>query len=202
MFKNRINQTKDKKEKKFRIKHWDFNNFENKNDTNSIYSERLRFKNFNNLVLTERENNKNKINDGNANVNKSSVITNNLLKTKIKSINKFKKKDKKILNNVCLPPILRTTEINNDNFNKSNYSSKKYKNEIKFDEFFKNDKKQNIDYKYLYSKSEKKRNKINFDVKKVSINFLKSRRKKYIKINLLDNDEYDYSWGEYFYTNE
>ena len=200
MFRNRINQVKEKKEKKFKIKHWDFN-FENKYDINSINSERLRFKNFNNILLTERENNKDKVSDT-VGVNKSSVITNNFLKTKIKHKNKPKKIDKKALNSICLPPILKTREINNDN----NYPSNRYynsiKNDRKFDGFFNNDKKQNIDYKYLYSKSEKKRNKINFDVKKVSINYLKSRKKKYIKINLLDNDEYDYSWGEYLYTNE
>ena len=203
MFRNRINQIKEKKEKNFRIKHWDFN-FENKYDINSINSERLRFKNFNNIILTDRENNNNKVSD--VNTNKSSLITNNFLKTKIKHIKKPKKADKKILNSICLPPILKTTEINNDNFNKSNYSNKKnhnsIKNDIKFDEFFNNNKKSNIDYKYLFSKSEKRKNKINFDVKKVSIKFLKSRKKKYIKINLLDKDEYDYSWGEYLYTNE
>ena len=50
-----------------------------------------------------------------------------------------------------------------------------------------------------FSKSEKKKH----DIKKVSINFLKSRKKKYF-VNLNESDEDDdISWGEeYYYTNQ
>ena len=52
------------------------------------------------------------------------------------------------------------------------------------------------------SKSERKKNTINHDIKKVSINFLKTRKTKYF-INLNDSDEYDCSWGEeYYYSNQ
>ena len=74
---------------------------------------------------------------------------------------------------------------------------------VNFDNYFNNEYKHNLEKNYLISDitdeiRSKKNN--NFNVKKVSINFLKSRKKKYI-LNT-NNNESNNSFGEYYFTNE
>ena len=201
--KNKMNQIKEKKEKKFKIRQWDFNIYENK--FNSLKTERLQMKNLENMNLMKNklENNRNK-----TEVNSSTLITNNFIKNKITKINRVKKIqkiNKNVLKNIFLPPILKTNsninERNNDNFTPySTIKSDNFNKKINFEDLFNNEKKTNKDNIMDYfSKSEKKKH----DIKKVSINFLKSRKKKYF-VNLNESDEDDdISWGEeYYYTNQ
>ena len=198
--KNEMSQVK---EKKFKIKKW---NFLDTNKYNSL--EKIKSKNFNNIsifkskykTLTNRENDSNKKKD----ITKTSFINNNFIKTKINQISKsvkIKKLKKNILRNIILPPISSKNENNDKLFIISNYSNFKNinstrRNNINFDDFFNNDFKENNENKNYNSKTEKKNNKFNFDIKKVSINFLKSRKNKYI--NTIENyNESNISLDEY-----
>ena len=202
LFKNKNNQIKSKNNiKKFHIKNWDFSI--NQNNYESLHSERLRSKNFNDINLIK---NYKKNNNKNIDIAKSSLIKNNSIKTKVNPINKEKKPNKdnvKLLNNIILPPIKKRNENNNDNDLKhlSNIKSLEFKRNYNYLETDLNDEyKQNVESNYLYPGIDRK-NKNNFDVKKVSINILKARKRKYI--SLVDNDdENDNSWREYYYTNQ
>ena len=203
IIKNKISQVKSKKIKKFHIKNWDF--VLNQNNYDSINSERLKSKYLNNINFNKNikkilpENDKNKIID----IAKSSIINNNFIKSKINQINnrrnKSNKINKKILNNIILPPISKKNENNNDINNISNLKNLQYKRNYNNLEIELNDdNEQNSDNNYLYPYTDKK-SKINFDVKKVSINFLKSRKKKF---NVIDNDDNDLLFEEYYFTNQ
>ena len=191
--KNKTNQIKEKEEKKFKIKQWDFNIYQNK--INSFHSDRLILKNLEKMNLIKKnklDDYKNKPNDA----SKPSVITNNILKKKFFKQKNAKKIKKNILKNIFLPPISDTSanEKNDDNNTfRSTLKSHIFKKSINFE---------NLMNKDTVSKSERKKNTINHDIKKVSINFLKTRKTKYF-INLNDSDEYDCSWGEeYYYSNQ
>lgn len=191
--KNKTNQIKEKEEKKFKIKQWDFNIYQNK--INSFHSDRLKMKNLEKMNLIKKnklDDYKNKPNDA----SKPSVITNNILKKKFFKQKNAKKIKKNILKNIFLPPISDTSanEKNDDNNTfRSTLKSHIFKKSINFE---------NLMNKDTVSKSERKKNTINHDIKKVSINFLKTRKTKYF-INLNDSDEYDCSWGEeYYYSNQ
>ena len=206
----KICQLKEKKEKKIKLKGWDFNFTEN--NKISINSQRIRAKNLvknnsikKNDILIKEENNKNKGIDD----DKSSLIANNYLKNKLEKMNKKKKIkiNKKLLYNVILPPILRTNGKNNDNFNtlqnSISKSQKLKKNDMNLEELINiNFKQKDVDNKNINSKNSIKRNKHKFDIRQVSIGFLKSRTIKYNYLIDSDKDEYDNSGGEYYYTNE
>jgi hypothetical protein len=203
IIKNKMSQVKSKKIKKFHIKNWDF--VLNQNNYDPINSERLKSKYLNSINFNKNikkilpENDKNKIID----IAKSSIINNNFIKSKINQINnrrnKSNKINKKILNNIILPPISKKNENNNDINNISNLKSLQYKRNYNNLEIELNDdNEQNSDNNYLYPYTVKK-SKNNFDVKKVSINFLKSRKKKF---NIVDNDDNDLFFEEYYFTNQ
>ena len=127
---------------------------------------------------------------------KPSVITNNIIKNKIYKQNNGKKINKNILKNIFLPPIL------NSNANEKNDDNCTFRSTLKRTIFKKSINFENLMNKGTVSKSERKKNTINHDIKKVSINFLKTRKTKYF-INLNDSDECDCSWGEeYYYSNQ
>ena len=109
--------------------------------------------------------------------------------------------NKKKLYNIVLPPLLQQTERNHETktkyFGLKNYD---FRRNLTNDNYFNNDNKQNEDAKYLYTNYDKSKNRSNnFDIKKVSINFLKKRRNM-IK-NILNKEESMGSWGEYYYMN-
>ena len=90
-----------------------------------------------------------------------------------------------------MPPILNTNTIekNDDNNTfRSTLKSHIFKKTINFE---------NLMNKDTVSKSERKKYTINHDIKKVSINFLKTR-KNMIK-NFLNKEENMGLWGEYYY---
>ena len=191
--KNKANQIKEKEEKKSKIKQWDFNIYQSK--INSLHSDRLKMKNLEKMNLIKKnkiDNYKKKPKDA----SKPSVKTNNNLKNKIFKQKNAKKIDKNILKNIFLPPILNTNTIekNDDNNTfRSTLKSHIFKKTINFENFMN---------KNTVSKSERKKYTINHDIKKVSINFLKTRKTKYF-MNLDDSDEYECSWGEeYYYSNQ
>ena len=184
--------------KKIKIKQWDFS-WQDKYQK-SLHLEKFKLKNVEidfvktskDFVLT-KENNKNSKNKA-SNTNSTKKNKNNKfsLSTKI---------NKKKLYNIVLPPLLQQTERNHETktkyFGLKNYD---FRRNLTNDNYFNNDNKQNEDARYLYTNYDKSKNRSNnFDIKKVSINFLKKRRNM-IK-NILNKEESMGSWGEYYYMN-
>ena len=212
IIKNKINQTISKNGKKYKIK-WDFS-FTPNNNFQSVNTERSKSINLsNNSFIKKKEKtlNKNKKNKKALfDVTKSSLLSNNYIQIKLNETNeidKSKKSDKKVINNIILPPILKENERKMNIVNISKHSSlKSYElksHNVNFDNYFNNEYKHNFEKNYLFSDltdeiRTKKNN--NFNVKKVSINFLKSRKKKYI-LNT-NNNESNNSFGENYLTNE
>jgi hypothetical protein len=192
-----VNETKQKQEKKIKIKQWDFSWQDKIQKSQHLGKFKLKnveidfVKTSKDFVLTKENNkiNKNKANNNENNTKKN--INNNLsLSTK---------NNKKKLYNIVLPPILQHTERNHESttkyFGLKNYD---FRRNMTNDNYFNNDNKQNEDVKYLNTNYDKRKDKINnFDIKKVSINFLKTR-KNMIK-NFLNKEENMGLWGEYYY---
>ena len=190
-------ENKPNPEKKIKIKQWDFS-WQDKYQK-SLHLEKFKLKNVEidfvktskDFVLT-KENNKNS-------KNKTSN-TNSIKKNKNNKLSLSTKINKKKLYSIVLPPILQQTERNHETktkyFGLKNYD---FRRNMTKDIYFNNDNKQNEDAKYLYINYGKRKDKTNnFDIKKVSINFLKTRRNM-IK-NILNNEESIGSWGEYYYA--
>ena len=192
-------ETKPNPEKKIKIKQWDFS-WQDKYQK-SLHLEKFKLKNVEidfvktskDFVLT-KENNKNSKN--------ITSNTNSIKKNKNNKLSLSTKINKKKLYNIVLPPILQQTERNHET--KTKYFGLKnfdFRRNMTKDNYFNNDNKQNEDAKYLYKNYGKRKDKANnFDIKKVGINFLKTRRNM-IK-NILSNEENMGSWGEYYYMNQ
>jgi len=192
-----IIETNPKQEKKIKIRQWDFS-WQDKIQK-SQHLEKFKLKNVEidfvqtskDFVLT-KENNK-------SNKNKTNTNTNSTKKNKNHKLSLSTKIKKKQLYNIVLPPILpqteRIQETKTKYFGLKNYD---FRRNMTNDNYFNNDKKQNEDVKYLYTNYDKRKIN-NFDIKKVSINFLKTR-KNMIK-NILQKEENMSSWGEYYYMN-
>ena len=189
-------ETNPKQEKKIKIKQWDFS-WQDKIQK-SLHLEKFKLKNLEidfvqtskDFVLT-KENNKSNKNKTNNNTNSSKKNKNNKLSLSTK-INKKK------LYNIVLPPIIQQTERNLETktkyFGLKNYD---FRRNMTNDNYFNNDNKQNEDIKYLNTNYDKRKDKINnFDIKKVSINFLKTRKN--MNKNILNKEENMGSWGEYY----
>lgn len=189
-------ETNPKQEKKIKIKQWDFS-WQDKIQK-SLHLEKFKLKNLEidfvqtskDFVLT-KENNKSNKNKTNNNTNSSKKNKNNKLSLSTK-INKKK------LYNIVLPPIIQHTERNLETktkyFGLKNYD---FRRNMTNDNYFNNDNKQNEDVKYLNTNYDKRKDKINnFDIKKVSINFLKTRKN--MNKNILNKEENIGSYGEYY----
>ena len=194
---NKISHSLNKPKKKLKIRQWDFSF--NPKIYNTVNNSKRFSLNFNNVSLSKKTRN-NKTLD----LAKSSIISNNLLKTKLNEANKImikkdKKIDKKFIKNVILPPILRSNEKSTNLFDTSKYSSSKDQSK-NVDQYFNNEYRHKTEGNYIITDlNDEIRNKKtnNFDIKRASINYLKSRKNKY-----LTNNESIISWGEYYYTND
>ena len=189
-------ENKPKHEKKIKIKQWDFSWQEKKQKF--LQLEKFKLKNVEidfvktskDFVLTKENykncRNKTKNNSNSTNKNKNSKLS---LSTKI---------NKKKLYNIVLPPILQKTERNHQSSTK--YFGLKnidFRKNMTNDNYFYNDNKQNEDIQYLNTNYDKRKDKINnFDIKKVSIHFLKTRKN--MNKNILNKEENMGSWGEYY----
>ena len=186
IFKN-YDQANRSKEKKFKIKQWDFSWQEKLGKY--TYSEKIT-NNLSNMALLKL---------GNDNKIKTSP-RHNKKNDKISSLSKSNKIHKSKLYDIVLPPILKENNKNNDNYNMLQYfglrSYKSKRNNTYNDRYFNNNENKKIsEKKYLFTSFNKKIKKNNYDIKKVSINFLKSRRN---KVNYFSNKDFNTSFGEYY----
>lgn len=190
-------ETKPKQEKKIKIKQWDFS-WQDRYQK-SLHLEKFKLKNVEidfvktskDFVLTKENNKSHKNKSNNANSTKKNINNKLSRSTKI---------NKKKLSNIVLPPILHKTERNHEAASSKYFGLKNYdfKRNMTNDYYFNNDNKQNEEAKYLYTNYDKRKDKINnFDIKKVSIHFLKTRKN--LLKNFLSTEENMGSWGEYYY---
>ena len=179
-------QTNPRKEKKIKIKQWDFS-WQEKGKYN--FTERSTSNNFGNLALL-------KLNSDNSRKNSPK---NNKKDNKMNLLNKSNKINKSKLFDIILPPLLKENNKIDNSYNIQKYfglrSYKNKRNNTNNDRYFNNDNKQKNQKNYFYTSYSKKKKKINYDIKKVSINFLKSRRN---RINLYNNKELNDSLEQYY----